>query len=328
MSKRIARRPNRTAGRPPLPRGPITLADLAGLGWSEAAVRHAVAVGDLNRLTRGVFVRPAATEGSPWARRQAEFARTADAAALRCPRAVVSHFAAALRFGIPTYGSLGRPCLTVPSGTALRDLADVHLHRATLTADDITSADGVMVTTPARTVLDLAREHGVPAGLIAADYVLHEKLARADELAAAFEQCRTWPGRKAARIVLASAHSAAESPLETMSRLRMSQHRLPSPRLQVDICDEYGRFLGRGDFYWEQFGVVGEADGNLKYAAGSDAIVAERRRQQAFEDAGLIVVRWGWAELATFERVVRRLEQAFARGARPGSSSRRWGVLL
>jgi hypothetical protein len=148
-------------------------------------------------------------------------------------------------------------------------------------------------------------------------------------LAAAFEMCRGWPGRKAARITLLSANRDAESPLESLSRLRIAAHRLPAPTPQQEICDLDGRFQGRCDFYWDEFGVFGEVDGAMKYRVDPEAVVgAERSRHGLLEGTGLIGVRWGWPDLFTFDRVVRRLEIAFARGPRPGSPQRRWGLLL
>lgn len=83
---------------------------------------------------------------------------------------------------------------------------------------------------------------------------------------------------------------------------------------QPELWDVNGRFLGRLDFYWPQFGVVGEADGLAKYES-SAVLREEKHRQERLEVAGLIVVRWGWADLTTFDQVVTRLKRAFDRGA-------------
>ena len=80
------------------------------------------------------------------------------------------------------------------------------------------------------------------------------------------------------------------------------------------------------DFYWPEYGVAGEADGNLKYDAGRNAIVAERRRQQRLEDLGLVFVRWEWSDLGRFEVVARRIRTAFTRGI-PRGHGQRWSLL-
>lgn len=329
MVNRPHRRPARTADRPPLPNPIVTVGCADAAGWTEGARRHAVRVGDLDRIQRGVLRLVAPADGSLTDRQacEAQNLRVARAAALTCPRGAVSHVSAAVSYSMPTLGDVSRACLTVPAGTALRSLARVHLHRATLPDQDLLLIDGYRTLSPARTVMDLARERGVDAGVVAADYALHTGMIDEGALAMAYEVCSRWPGRKAARIALLSADGAAESPLESLSRLRIAACGLPKPGLQPEICDQFGRFLGRCDFYWDDFGVVGEADGDLKYEGGRPAVVAERERQKLLERAGLIVVRWGWSDLYAFDDAAWRIRAAFRRGARPGSPDRRWGIL-
>jgi hypothetical protein len=77
--------------------------------------------------------------------------------------------------------------------------------------------------------------------------------------------------------------------------------------------------------YWPEFGVAGEIDGRTKYRdAPDETFWREKQRQEAMEDTGLVVVRWGRADLETMPRLVARLRAAFARGARQSSSDRRW----
>jgi hypothetical protein len=321
-------RPSRTRDRRPVPTdasGVFTRDDARRAGWSDAAARHALATGRWLRLKPGVFV----TASSPGPQTSAERARAANlrlalATARRCPRAALSHSSAAILHGLPTVCSLTRPCLTVPAGTALRDLADVHLHRATLPTGEVLHIDDSRVTSVARTVLDLAREHGVDAGVAAADAALRRGSTTA-ELRRVLAGCANWPGRAAARATVQRSDGLAESPLESVSRLRIGDANLPRPRLQVELGDERGWFVARTDFYWPEFGVVGEADGNIKYDA-APALIAERRRQAALEDLGLVVVRWGWADLDRFDIVVRRLRAAFTRGI-PTGGGQRWSVL-
>ena len=62
--------------------------------------------------------------------------------------------------------------------------------------------------------------------------------------------------------------------LESLSRVRLCDAGLPEPRLQVPIYDEDG-LIGYVDMLWEDLGVVGEADGALKYG---DERLSTRRR--------------------------------------------------
>ncbi len=219
-----------------------------------------------------------------------------------------------------------RPCVSVvPWHTG--EIRDVHVHRTTSTLDHIVPVAGLECTSVARTVIDLGREHGRPAGVIAADKALHEGWTTAAQLATTLADCRRWPGLRAARAAVECADGRAESPLESMSRLKLQDNGLPAPDLQTSIGTADGVPIARVDFYWDEFGVVGEADGMGKYDGPPVRLRTEKIRQEQLEDTGLIVVRWGWSELSTFDGVARRLLRAFARGQHRPVDDRRWSLL-
>jgi hypothetical protein len=59
---------------------------------------------------------------------------------------------------------------------------------------------------------------------------------------------------------------------------------------------------------------VGEADGRSKYD-GRSVLMAEKERQEDFEDLTLVVVRWGWKHVTRQRHVLRRrIENGFERG--------------
>jgi hypothetical protein len=184
------------------------------------------------------------------------------------------------------------------------------------------------VTSPARTVVDLAREVGVESAVVAGDSALAAGLVVATDLTEVMELQHRWPGRAAARTAVELLAVGSQSPLETLSRLRIRDAGLPAPVLQQEIGDEQGYFVGRVDFYWDEFGVVGEADGRRKYERDDvvDVVLAEKARQSQLLETGLIVVRWDWADLTRFELVANRLRSAFARGRRRGTG-RAWSLL-
>jgi hypothetical protein len=227
---------------------------------------------------------------------------------------------------LPVIGrAVDQPCVTVESGTALRRLAKAHLHRATL--GEVLVVNGDRVLPVARSVVDLSREHGLVAGLAAADAALHLELTSVEELAAVLEKQRRWPGIKKARWVVGFADPRTESPLESLSRFRSHQYGLPAPRPQARICDPSGVVITRSDFYWDAFGVIGESDGAMKWENDPDARDRRDEKTYLLESLGLIVVRWGWEIQRNFDPVARRLQLGFRRGARPGSPLRRWSVL-
>ena len=85
----------------------------------------------------------------------------------------------------------------------------------------------------------------------------------------------------------------------------MLRARMDIPMLQHVIYGHRGEFLGRTDFAYLEYRIAGEFDGKVKYRMGSadgldpvDVMVAERRRADAIERAGWIVVRWMWNDIA------------------------------
>jgi hypothetical protein len=202
------------------------------------------------------------------------------------------------------------------------------LYRASLPARDVTVVDDIPVTSIARTLVDVARHRPVTAAVAAIDAALHGRLVTMGELDDVMLRCWNWPRIRRAQRALRLVDARSESPLESVSRLVLSWLRLPTPDLQPVVLDESGRAVGRLDFYWDEFGVLGEADGRSKYDARA-VLTAEKERQEALEDLGLIAVRWGW-EYATRrpQALKRRVENGFRRGIlRDRSGFRRlWSV--
>jgi hypothetical protein len=274
-------------------------------GASRGRIRGALDRGQLVRLARGVYAGTAA--------RLDEIA----AAVLRLgDDAVVSHETAAELWGLPV---LGRPPATVHITKARRHAGisrypGITVHHAAMPAGHHTVHNGIRLATPARTVTDRARARSFRAGVAAADAALRwRRCTRADLLAVA-RDCAGWPGVRRARGVAAFADPAAASPLESISRVAFREYGLPRPLLQAELA-----CLDVVDFLWEAYGVVGEADGMMKYA-DADVLRTEKLRQERIEQDGLVVVRWTWAEAYRRPDVVAyRVESALRRrGWRPG----------
>ncbi len=66
--------------------------------------------------------------------------------------------------------------------------------------------------------------------------------------------------------------------------------------LQQEFATAHGPY--RVDFWWSQQGVIGEADGRVKYT-DEDVLWREKRRRDALEELGLRVVRWSWTDVTT-----------------------------
>lgn len=174
-------------------------------------------------------------------------------------------------------------------------------------------ASDLRLTSVARSCIDHAREQGTSAGVVAADAALHQGLCHEADLTAVYDRsCRGGAGLAEGRTLLGLLDGKAESPLESISRLALRG--LPAPRTQVGIHDLNSRFIARVDFYWESVGLVGEADGRIKYT--DDALWKEKRREEELSQAGLVVVRWGWSDAVAIDHLQARIQQGIQRAQR------------
>ncbi len=156
------------------------------------------------------------------------------------------------------------------------------------------------VTSPARTVVDLARTGTLHTAVAAADHALRHELCTLAELMAEVDAVPPRVrGRVAARLVGALADPLSMSPGESLSRVQMFLLNLPRPQLQREVRDAEG-LVGFVDFGWEA--VVGEFDGKVKYRVAENATPAEAAevvwREKQREDRlrrQSRVARWTWA---------------------------------
>jgi hypothetical protein len=293
-------------------------------GWTAEALAHAVRREWVVRLARGVYVGADDWSGTgPEADRKRLAMRTVSATLL-IPAAAASHISAAILAELPTWELPSRPCITLPPRSS-GDARCSHQHRAALPVEHLVPDAAVRRTRAARTVLDIAREHGVEDAVTAGDSALRQGLTDPDRLVQVAQFCATWPGIRRARRVLELLDPRAESPLESVSRIRIGATSLPTPEPQVEIFDHRGVFLSRPDFFWEEFGVAGEVDGKQKYSNRPDEVRwREKKRQESTEDTGVIFVRWGRPDLENMVLLQARIERVLARAESRPVSARGW----
>jgi hypothetical protein len=192
------------------------------------------------------------------------------------------------------------------------------LRVAHLAEHHVTEFNGVRLTTPARTVVDLCAELPFCGGVVVAESALRKGLVTVGELS----ETAAWPsfrrGIVKVRRVIEFLDPASESPLESASRARFLELGIRIPRTQVWIVIDGVRI--RVDFFWDDVRLAGEADGLGKYQPkpGEDPLAAVRREkareQRALAD-GIEVVRWGWHEVRNPRLLHRLVTAGLARGA-------------
>ena len=151
------------------------------------------------------------------------------------------------------------------------------------------------------TVVDLARWGGLTQGVCAMDAALAGRRCTHAELADAVDRLPTGArGIRSARTAVHLADESAESPGESVSRIRMWQATLPRPALQHEV--RIDGELYRLDFLWPHTMVDGEFDGHIKYTRNSfgkdteQTVWNERQRELTLIRAGYDVARWTWKD--------------------------------
>ncbi len=288
--------------------GVVTRPQLLAQGMTAREIERRVERGDLGRIWRGVYLLgPIASLNT---REQA--------AVLACsPRAVLSHRSAAAVLGLlPRLPAAADIEISVAGRNPGRR-PDIRVHRvATLLRREVTDADGLAVTTAARTLLDLASGSSSRQLEAAIAEAFALRLTTRRELLGLIED---HPGQRG--IALLRRQLDAEAPpARTRSRgearllVMLRAADLPRPRVNA----QRGRW--EIDFLWEKQKLAVEVDG---YASHSSPWAFERDHEKTAElqDAGLTVLRISWLQLrrrpqAAFDRIARALREAERRSLR------------
>ena len=204
----------------------------------------------------------------------------------------VSHCSAAVLLGLPVPTAEPRRLYLAAESGGRRARRDVELQVAAVPPEHRHEIDHLPSTSPARTVIDLARHLPTRDAVAAGDAALHLGLADRHALAGALEASASWPGVRSARIAAGRMDGRHESWLESISAMMFLEQALPVPEPRVWIAEGTTPST-RVDFLWQPPGVIGEADGAIKYT-GDDLspLLAEKMRQERLEALGYTVVRW------------------------------------
>lgn len=266
------------------------------------------------RVAHGVYTPAATWERARHSERRTLLLRGAARLLRHSGGPLLSHQSAAQLWGLPLLHRNGRVTFTVPGPAPARSGHIAGRYVAPVPPEQRARLDGLPVTSLARTVADLCRVADAAAAQVVADGGLARGLDPA-EVARVLDLCAGWPYTALARTHLAAASPWSESALESVALLWTRLQGLPRPEQQLTIRTLDGRFLARADQAWPRLRTVGELDGRGKYD-GPGALWAEKQREDALRDAGLEVVRAGWADAADDGAgYAERLQRAFARAA-------------
>ena len=257
--------------------GVVTRRDLLRLGFSREAIAHRIAKGRLHPVTQGIYA-----VGWPHLTRERRWM----AAVLACGEgAALSHRSAAALWGIGKERR-GQIDVSIRRRCRHRRAGIRAMSRPSLRREDITLRDGLPVTRPARTLVDLATELHAAALERAVNEADKFDLIDPEALRAALDDFAGEPGVRPLRALL-DRHTfrLSDSDLEILFRPIAAAARVPQPMTKA-MVNGY-----EVDFFWPDLGLVVETDG-LRYHRTASEQTRDRLRDQTHVAAGLTTLRF------------------------------------
>ena len=286
-------------------RGLLTWQQAVAAGLDPREIADLVAAGHWIRIRKGVYADRASWDGLDPFTEQPVLRIHAAALVLRVPH-VFSHDSAAILLGMGCPDA--RTALvhvTRPDVLGGRIRAGIKHHGAAYDAAEVVVVDGLRLLNPARTALDIAREHGRDSGMAACDKALRGGVTRT-QLGGVLARMHHWPGVRAARAAVDLADAGAESWTESLARGLVVDLGIGRPETQFGLSDG-------GRTVWCDLRVgrhVFEVDGRVKYAdadgrPGADTLWEEKKRQDFITGFKLGVSRLTFPDLHSNRRAAK-----------------------
>jgi hypothetical protein len=231
--------------------------------------------GQLRRVLRGIYVDPGVVDSREL---------RCLALSLVCPvHAVIWGSTAAWIWGVDAYEperrSLLMPECAVPHHWSRQRRPGVRTVESKIEADDVATVNGIRVTNPDRTAVDLLRFHRRPFALSSVDAMARAGLIDLRAVRRRIGRLARHPGVRQARELVMMIDPARESHGESWTFLRLVDAGLPRPKPQIEVFDRYGKLVARIDMGYEAVRVGVEFDGKQFHTA-EDQDHDERRRER------------------------------------------------
>ncbi|QPZ37415.1 hypothetical protein [Paramicrobacterium chengjingii] len=301
------------------------------------AIRRQCDSGELIRLGRGAYL--AASEWAALDDRARHIAQMRAAQARHSTPIVFVHDSAAAVLDYPAYGYFS----TVPQAISRQprqSTSQLRWHRGELADDEIVECDGFFITSPERTLWDIActapfaravgmldagirtlrpKDAAVSAPRVDREHLLERVSKRSGKRGTV----------RAARSI-GFARDGADSLGESLSRVQEYLFGFEEPELQVTVSDVDGD-IGVADQCWREHRLLGEFDGYEKYTrnrythgkAPSDVVFDEKVREDRMRATGGGMARWLWVDAHSGSRLAAILTRAgLPRESRPRDD---WG---
>lgn len=276
--------------------GVLSHEQMVRLGLSPKAIKHRVAKGKLHRMHIGVYA-VGWPEPSRHGRWMAAVLAGGDGAALDRLSATALHgmeeWEKEISISVPAARSIRRPGIVV--------------RRVDLPDSDVMVRDRIPVTSPARTLIDIAVDLPLPRLERAVNQADKLGLIGPDELRAELER---HPGQRGVRVLrdLLDRDTFVLTGSELERRFLPIARRAGLPRPETGV--RINGFVV--DFLWRDLGLIVETDG-LRYHRTELQQARDRRRDQAHAEAGFTTLRFTYTQVVREAVVVERTLSAVAR---------------
>ena len=247
--------------------------------------------GEWEQVRPGAYVDVVPGEGFHARRHRLALARIIAVARQSAVDMTFIRVSAALLWGLPLLSVPAQAHLTQSSRPTAHGAPDIARHHGSIPGQQSTLRHGLPVTTLERTLVDCAQSLSPLAALIVADAALHVGA----DVRVCDDILRSRAGQRGvlqARRILALADAGSESPGETTLRYTLLTLGLPVPETQIRVSTPSGTFWA--DLGWREARLLCEYDGVTKYGSNgtaSEAVIQEKRRQDAIEEEGWRVMR-------------------------------------
>lgn len=171
-----------------------------------------------------------------------------------------------------------------------------------------TELNGLPVLGPDRTFVDAATQLRDRDLLRVGDWLVASGLTDVDTLRA-YVFGSHLDGVQRARRVAMMVRAGTASPRESDLRWEIVRAGLPEPELNVDILDDLGEFIAKGDLVYRQWMVVVEYDG-WQHERDAWQRQYDHLRRERLEGAGWRVIVITAADFRQSRTLVRRIEKA------------------
>jgi very-short-patch-repair endonuclease len=277
--------------------GVVSRAQLAAAGASKGRIDNLLRSGRLERYYPSVY-RCTLTDPTLWTQASAAVLAAAGASGWRDESGritvAVSHrMAALLRSYLPPPEPAG---LVDVSGKPIRRTPGLRVHQILLAPGDAMLLKGIPVTSPARTILDVAGDvtpRELEQALAAAERLRRKVRSELTELLRIRPRHR---GSGALRRLLAALAATGTAPLFLRSAAEQATWELILELgLPLPLVNQ--RLEGiEVDFHWPELRLVVEVDG-FEFHSGIDAFHRDHERDRALAFAGYQVLRFTWRQL-------------------------------